>query len=106
MRLQKTLYWRFIPGGSYPSFRIEKVAKFVSRKLAMTIDDDFVGRGTYGRCLYDKVPYCVEGSKFFNSLDINYEAGDSVLLVGDLKNKAPVSTAPLSLPKGEAYYGW
>ena len=48
-------------------------------------EQNFVGRNTYGTCLYDKIPKHSFSNDFFdNFLRINYEKGDSIIIVGEI----------------------
>jgi hypothetical protein len=48
----------------------------------------FVDRGTYGKRLYGSIPFCKEHRPFFNDvMKIDYNAGDSVLVIGKLDRK-------------------
>ena len=49
-------------------------------------EETMVGKATYGTCLYDKVQRHPRADDFFdNALKLDYNAGDSVLLLGGLK---------------------
>ncbi|MBT7903189.1 hypothetical protein HN587_04975 [Candidatus Woesearchaeota archaeon] len=48
-------------------------------------DDRMVIRGLYGRCLYDQVQHHKKASAFFKDvLELDYDSGDSVVLVGKI----------------------
>ena len=48
--------------------------------------ETFVGRGTYGVCLYDSIPHHKDTNAFFDKkLKLDYDKGDSVLIIGELK---------------------
>jgi len=88
-KLVKELY----PNGTPAPEVVAEIAKYIARdflKMKDFDDQTFVGRSTYGVCLYDFIPQPVHGraNSFFNqSLRLNYAQGDSVLLVGALKNE-------------------
>lgn len=48
--------------------------------------ETFVGRSTYGCCLYDAVPEHHAKGFFDKVLGLNYNSGDSVILVGRVEN--------------------
>jgi hypothetical protein len=54
-------------------------------KMQAFDEETFVGRHTYGTCLYSDVPKHQRSSELFDSiLKLDYKAGDSVILVGRL----------------------
>lgn len=73
-----------------PPPKIKEVAKAIANDLLKMERFDvetLVGRATYEKCLYDVIPKHERISRFFdNYLKIDYNAGDSVLLVGKLHN--------------------
>jgi hypothetical protein len=68
--------------------------KSIARKTAIDYlkmkdfdEETFVGRNTYGVCMYDKVPHHSRGDNLFNDkLKLNYESGDTILIVGTLND--------------------
>jgi len=70
---------------------IKRLGKTIAKEyLHMEQFDEktFVGRMTYGKCLYDKVPRHNRSNVFFDeTLRLDYNAGDSVLLIGRLNNE-------------------
>ena len=69
---------------SSPPEEIRAIAEDLARYLAM---DDFcsrcmVGRGTYGRSLYEEIPSHQRADALFEDFGIRYEKGDCLLLVG------------------------
>lgn len=57
-------------------------------KMRQFDEENFIGRETYGQSLYDFIPEYSGAKEFFdNILKLNYKKGDSVILVGVLKNE-------------------
>lgn len=83
-KLVKKIY----PNNEIIPDEIRQVARMVaSNHLGMErfCDDSFVGRVTYGKCLYDQVPSHERADDFFNKeLGLNFSKGDSVILIGEL----------------------
>lgn|GEM_PF-5473816 len=88
----KSLCSDFFPqnGVSMPS-RIREIGReigLVFLKMRHFDSSTFVDRGTYGKCLYGSIPFCKEYRPFFNDvMKIDYNAGDSVLVIGKLNGK-------------------
>ena len=84
-KLVKTLY----PNRNSTPESIRKLASIIARdhlKMERFCEETMVGRATYGTCLYDKVQRHPRADNFFdNVLKVDYNAGDSVLLLGGLK---------------------
>ncbi|MDI6737180.1 MAG: hypothetical protein QME12_01545 [Nanoarchaeota archaeon] len=68
---------------------IRQLASIIARdylKMERFCEETMVGKATYGTCLYDKVQRHPRADDFFdNVLNVDYNAGDSVLLLGGLK---------------------
>jgi hypothetical protein len=76
------------PNGEQIPEHIKNVGMVIARDMLAMPDfdpDTFVGRGTYGECLYDEIPYSKARPFFDKALKLDYKQGDSVLVVGELQ---------------------
>ena len=66
---------------------VQDIAVFVAASCNAELDAEHsVIRNLYSRCLYDKVPRHLRANDFFdNILKVNYDSGDSVVVVGKLR---------------------
>ncbi|HII15742.1 MAG TPA: hypothetical protein HA362_05520 [Nanoarchaeota archaeon] len=68
---------------------IKEIAAIIAKqhlKMERFCEETMVGKATYGTCLYDEVQRHQRADDFFdNALKVDYNAGDSVLLLGRLK---------------------
>lgn len=83
-KLVKKLY----PNKAGTPENIRQLAAMVARnhlKMEKFCEETMVGKATYGTCLYDKVQRHLRADDFFdNVINVDYNAGDSVLLLGEL----------------------
>jgi len=77
---------------TYPSeqpipFEIQKLGRALAKRLNMKDFDtqNFVHKGTYNENMYDVIPPVRAKTLFDEALKLNYERGDSVLVVGTLQ---------------------
>lgn len=86
----KSIVDKIYPNGEEAPYRIKKIAEITAKDMLKMDDYDsntFVGRNTYGTSLYNKIPEHSEIKKYFdNDLKLNYLSGDSVIIVGEIKN--------------------
>ena len=80
---------KLYPSLTKPSEKITDLACFIAKDYLKMEDFDeglFVGRKTYGCCLYGEVQRHPTANLLFdNFLQLNYHQGDSVILVGVVK---------------------
>jgi len=81
-KIVKNIY----PNDSIPE-NIKELGEFVARdflKMNKYDKDTMIGKETYGHSLYGNIPFHKDASKVFEKLGIDYNMGDSVIIIGDL----------------------
>ena len=95
--IEKIVKRLYPDGGTIPS-GIKVVGRQIAKnhlKMKDFDEETFVGRNTYGSCLYGAIPSHQKADQFFNEkLKLNYQAGDSVILVGEITDKCGYMNLP------------
>lgn len=80
------------PGCSRPPDDALLIASAIALTYGFPVPEleDYLGhlvmRGAYGTSFYDEIPYDPDGSPLFDSLKLDYQAGDAVVLVGKVQS--------------------
>ncbi|HLC57591.1 MAG TPA: hypothetical protein VJH95_03395 [Candidatus Nanoarchaeia archaeon] len=96
---------KLYPNGEQMPEEFRKVGRVIALgylEMDDFAEENFVGRKTYGTSLYERIPRHGKADKLFdNVLKLDYNAGDSVLLIGK-----PRKEIVFKAPGGFVKTGW